>query len=121
TIVWSSRGLCVADPARAADVTVRSTRPEPASGGGALVQVAPAGTKVALNGKDVSSAFAVRSDGRYTGLLTGLRLGDNAVTAGGSRLVLDNHPLGGPVLAGPQIQPWTCFPGALDAQCNRAP
>jgi hypothetical protein len=117
---WS---LCLwgAGPAFGADISVLSTRPELVSGGDALVQVAPAGTKVAVNGKDASSAFAVRADGRYVGLLTGLRLGDNVVTAGDSRLVLDNHPLGGPVLAGPQIQPWTCFPGAVDAQCNRAP
>src|SRR3954454_16966899 len=119
-VFWS---LCMwgAGPAFGADITVLSTRPELVSGGDALVQVAPAGTTVAVNGKDASSAFAVRAAGRYTGLLTGLREGDNAVTAGGSRLVLDNHPLGGPVLAGPQIQPWTCFPGAVDQQCNRPP
>src|SRR6185503_1830752 len=32
-----------------------------------------------------------------------------------------NHATGGPVFAGSQIQPWTCFDGALDKQCNRKP
>ncbi len=30
-----------------------------------------------------------------------------------------NHPNGGPVFSGPQIQPWTCQAGAVDAQCNQ--
>src|SRR4051794_16856414 len=115
---WS---LCLlgAGPALGADVTVLSTRPELVSGGDALVAVSPAGTRVAVDGRDVTSAFAVPADGRYAGLLTGLKNGDNVVPAGDSRLTLLNHPIGGPVLAGPQIQPWTCADGALDAQCNR--
>src|SRR4051794_15696801 len=36
-----------------------------------------------------------------------------------ARLYVTNHPVGGPVLAGPQIQPWTCQPGAKDAQCDQ--
>src|SRR4051794_6865512 len=111
-------------------IRVLSNRADLVSGGDALVQVVPpAGTDpsrltVRVNGGDATAAFAVRSDGRYFGLIQGLHLGDNAVTAGGpgartSRLTIVNHPIGGPVLAGPQIQPWTCFDGALDAQCNR--
>ena len=38
---------------------------------------------------------------------------------GTARLTITNHPIGGPVISGPQIQPWTCFDGATDAQCNR--
>ncbi len=50
--------------------------------------------------------------------------GVHTVTAfapGGSSatLKITNHPIGGPVLAGPQIKPWTCFAGATDDQCNR--
>src|SRR4051812_12756067 len=111
-------------------IRVLSNRADLVSGGDALVQVVPpAGTDpsrltVRVNGGDATAAFAVRSDGRYFGLIQGLHLGDNAVTAGGpgartSRLTIVNHPIGGPVLAGPQIQPWTCFDRALDAQCNR--
>src|SRR3954453_7113898 len=36
-----------------------------------------------------------------------------------ARLYVTNHPVGGPVLAGPQIQPWTCQAGAKDAQCDQ--
>src|SRR5439155_19033714 len=32
-----------------------------------------------------------------------------------------NHPFGGPVFSGPQIQPWKCQAGAQDRQCNVAP
>ena len=38
-----------------------------------------------------------------------------------ARLSVTNHPIGGPVFAGPQIQPWTCQEGAVDAQCNQPP
>src|SRR4051794_26359048 len=42
-------------------------------------------------------------------------------TASATRLYVTNHPIGGPVFAGPQIQPWTCAPGARDSQCDRPP
>jgi len=115
----------------AADVGIRvlSNRADLISGGDALVQVVPAGARVDVGGRDVTSAFARRSDGRYTGLVTGLRDGDNVVTAtapdgSGARITITNHPIGGPVFAGPQVQPWFCrtedegFGKALDAQCN---
>ncbi|MEA2375503.1 MAG: hypothetical protein QOD53_1966 [Thermoleophilaceae bacterium] len=116
------------DPA----IRVLSGRADLVSDGDAYVQVVlPAGArasklKLDLDGKNVGSAFAVRADGRYTGLIKGLRVGRNVLTARlpgdhGARLTLVNHPIGGPVTAGPQIQPWTCFAGALDAQCNRPP
>ena len=38
---------------------------------------------------------------------------------GAARLEVTNHPIGGPVFAGPQIQPWTCQATARDAQCDR--
>ena len=114
----------------AAVIRVLSNRADLVSGGDALVQVVPPkGTnasriRVALEGRDVTSAFGVRADGRYTGVVQGLRDGDNVLTArlpggGGARLKITGHPRGGPVIAGPQIQPWTCFEGALDKQCNR--
>ena len=34
---------------------------------------------------------------------------------------MTNHPIGGPVLAGPQIQPWTCQETATDEHCNEPP
>ncbi|MBC7468641.1 MAG: hypothetical protein H7322_04875, partial [Ramlibacter sp.] len=57
------------------------------SGGDALVEVVlPAGAsasalKVDVDGRDVSGAFAVRADGRVTGLVTGLATGSTANTA----------------------------------------
>ena len=112
--------LCAAAPA-SADIRVLSNRADLISGGDALVQVTPAGAKVTADGRDVTSQFAVRPDGRYLALLTGLRNGRNVVVSGGQRITIVNHPLGGPTMAGPQILPWTCAEGALDAQCNRAP
>jgi len=74
----------------------------------------------------VTAAFAVRADGRYLGRIEGLALGANVVTAQlpdgrGARITITNHPSGGPVLSGPQVQPWSCNPGASDALCTRAP
>src|SRR3954447_6210198 len=91
--------FCAAGPA-SADIRVLSDRADLISGGDALVQVTPAGANVAVDGRDVTSQFAVRPDGRYLALLTGLKNGANVVTAGGQRITILNHPIGGPVLAG---------------------
>jgi hypothetical protein len=111
-------------------IRVLSNRADIVSGGDALVQVVPptggdaSTVAVAVDGRDVSDAFAVRADGRYLGLLTGLSNGDHLITALApgdreARLRITNHPIGGPVIAGPQIKPWTCLAGATDEQCNR--
>ncbi len=106
-------------------ITTLSTRADLVSGGDVLVKVTPRGARVRLNGKDVTSAFALRPDGRYLGVLTGLKDGRNVVRATAKRrtakLAIRNHPIGGPALAGPQIKPWPCAEGALDEQCNREP
>ena len=97
-------------------------------------KVAPSSVHVTRNGTDVTSAFAVRANGEYQGLVTGLVVGDNelvATMANGPalHLTITNHPSGGPVFAGPQVQPWICrtiaatatdpgFPAPADAQCN---
>jgi hypothetical protein len=111
-------------------INVLSNRADLISGGDALVQIVlpsgvdPSSVKVDVGGRDVTSAFAVRSDGRFFGRVENLALGPNVLTAKlpnkhGARITITNHPSGGPVLSGPQIQPWTCFVGALDPQCNR--
>jgi hypothetical protein len=115
-------------------IIVLSNRADLISGGDALVQVVlpervdPATVRVSVNGKDVTSAFAVRPNGRYEGLVTGLAVGANDVMATMRQgptvhLTITNHPIGGPVFAGPQVQPWICktvpgFPAPTDAQCN---
>ena len=118
------------EPTAPLAIEVVANRGDLVSGDDALVQVnLPAGTdpadvQVALNGSDVTSAFGVRPNGRFQGLVEGLVLGQNVLVAtlpsgAGARLVVTNHPIGGPIFSGPQIQPWYCRPGALDAQCNR--
>jgi len=107
-------------------IEVLSNRADLVSGDSALVAVtAPSTTslRVRLNGRDVTGEFTERPDGRFAALLGGLRIGSNLVTATGggqvARLAITNHPVGGPIFSGPQIQPWYCLPDALDAQCNR--
>jgi Tannase-like family of unknown function (DUF6351) len=78
---------------------------------------------VTLNGTNVDAEF-VRSGLRLNGLLTGLVLGANLVRVvlpdgSGAQLSITNHPSGGPLFSGPQLQPWTCEAGALDAQCDK--
>ena len=108
---------------------VLSTRADLVSGGTALLEVGlPAGTapsslSIDLDGTNVASEFALRQNHKIEGLLSGLRLGANTLTARlpdgrGARLTITNHPAGGPVLSGPQIQPWACQAGAIDSQCD---
>ncbi|MHB8681450.1 MAG: DUF6351 family protein [Acidimicrobiales bacterium] len=110
-------------------IEVLSTRSDLVSGGEVLVAVAlPTGTdptavRMSLDGNDVTSEFALRDNGQYEGLLDGLVVGDNTLTATmpdgttTSTTIVD-HALGGPLFAGPQVQPWSCTNGSTDAQCN---
>ena len=130
-LVWTT--LSLGAPALAAGaspaITVLSTRADLVSGSQALTSITlPAGTDpasahVTLNGNDVTSQFAVRPGGAYEGLLSGLNPGANVVIAstpsGGAELTITDHPIGGPVFSGPQIQPWTCEAGATDSQCDQ--
>lgn len=85
--------------------------------------------QVQLDGRNVTDNFAQRPNGRILGLVLGMTPGDHVVTAtlpGARRaqLTLSNYPQGGPVFAGPQVQPWTCTTVSLglgppqDSQCN---
>ena len=126
--------LCCAAPAGAAPpslgIEVLSNRAEVISAGDALVAVkvpagvAPAKVRVFDDGRDVTSAFAVRANGRFEGLVTGLSLGPNVLTtraqgAKDASITVTNHPNGGPVFSGPQVQPWVCQSSAVDSQCNQ--
>lgn len=113
-------------------IVTHSNRADLISGGQALVQVVlPHGVRasrvqVTLNGHRISSKFAIRPDGRFEGLVTGLRLGRNVLVArepngSGARLRITDHPIGGPVFSGPPLEPWICEPAAIDAQCDNAP
>ncbi|MDR5757356.1 DUF6351 family protein [Caballeronia sp. LZ035] len=113
-------------------IKVLSGRADLVSGGDSLIELdLPQGTDarnlyVSLNGIDERRAFAYDASGTYIGLVTGLSPGSNTLSVSGPGLTtaqetLVDHPPGGPVFSGPQIQPWPCQPGATDAQCNQAP
>src|SRR5207248_5207844 len=82
--------------------------------------------KVLLGSSDVTSEFALRDNGQYEGLLTGLAVGNNTLTvvlpngASTSQIIVD-HAGGGPLFSGPQVQPWVCQNGSKDPQCNAPP
>jgi Tannase-like family of unknown function (DUF6351) len=116
-------------------IVVLSGRADLVSGGEALVQIVPPSgvgarrVKVSLNGRNVTREFAVRSDRRFYGLLAGLRNGVNLLVArlpdgSGAEIHIDNHPIGGPIFSGFQIQPWQCTTAdnglgpARDAKCD---
>src|SRR3954470_1392517 len=100
--------------------------------------------RLTAGGRDVTRVLERTGARQLTGLVDGLRVGRVALVARirgplrpsrrrhgpvvftgraragiAARLYVTNHRVGGPVLAGPQIQPWTCQPGAKDAQCDQ--
>lgn len=119
------------------EVKILSNRADLVSGGNALVQVVLPGrvdsstVRVSVDGRDVTSAFAVRPNGDYEGIVTGLADGANDLMATMRNgptvhLTVTNHPSGGPIFAGAQVQPWLCktfagFPAPTNAQCDGAP
>jgi hypothetical protein len=119
-------------PRHLVQIKVLSTRADLVSGDEALVQILlPPGAKASstrlnVNGRDLTGEFAMRSNGKFEGLVTWLANGPNVLTAQlpdgyGARLRIVNHPIGGPTFSGPQIQPWLCQSGATDKQCDQAP
>jgi hypothetical protein len=107
---------------------VLSNRADLISAGDALVQlklppgVSPSAARVKEDGRDVTDAFTRSADGRIVGLVDGLDVGRNVLTARAgrrlARVTIVNHANGGPVFSGPQVQPWQCQSTAADAQCN---
>jgi hypothetical protein len=111
-------------------IEVLSNRPDLISGGDVLIEVVlppgtPPSTVVLLDdGTPAQSEVGLDPAGRYLARVTGLALGANVLSAllpDGTRdsATVENHPNGGPVFSGPQIQPWTCQSTAVDAQCNQ--
>jgi len=89
-VALAGAAILFAAPAMAAthdfEVKVLSSPPEMVTGGDALVQVSipknvpPKKATVSLNGTDVTGELVLDAGRRtLTGLLTGLRLGDNAL------------------------------------------
>ena len=107
------------------EIEVLSGRADMVTGGDALVRIAvPRGVslhdvRVELNGKNVTGAFVVNESFRtFTGLVTGLELGNNRLEVREddgrrgrepkARITLINHPIEGPVFSGPHQQPFIC-------------
>ncbi len=127
---------------------VSSTGPQWVSGGDALVRVtgdlpSSSTVRVKLNGNDVTSAFALQNDGKPIGLVSGMTVGKNTLTAelfpAGSTspsvttsLDVTNSPRTGPLFSGPQETPFICetqtftlvggatLGAPLDANCSIA-
>lgn len=113
-------------------IHVLSNRADLISSGDALVSIdLPARTRpnrvrVFLNDRYIQGDFAVRPNDRYEGLVTNLRDGTNVLRVrlpDGTvqQITITNHPHAGPVLFGPQLDPWVCQSTAVDAQCNEPP
>ena len=140
-------------PTSGTTLTTLSNRADLISGGSALVEVKvpgfvrPTSLRIDRDGTDITSSFTALPSGRIVGLVTGLVNGANTLNAtftdasfAGARLVITNHPIGGPVLLGSQTGPWVCATpvpvaavgntpasnasglstAATDAQCNIA-
>src|SRR5438034_726195 len=103
------------------EIATLSNRADLISGGDALIEVRVPknvplnGVRLSLNGHDVTGAFTANAAARtLRGLVSGLVEGRNDFAAGEShggreaRLVITNHPVGGPVLLGSQTAPWIC-------------
>lgn len=144
----AAAGDQAAPNAAANHMTIRilSNRADLISDGNALVEVVlppradPSRLLVLLASshgiRNVSDAFAVRANGRVMGLVEGLPAGRTLLIAAAkdsrhhpitAHITITNHPNGGPVFSGPQVQPWTCTTNdnglgpAQDAQCNATP
>jgi hypothetical protein len=113
-------------------IQVLSNRADLISGRDALVSinVPPGvntnGVRVYRNGQNITGSFALRPNGRFEGVVTGLVNGKNTLGARlpdgtSQRITITNHPHGGPVIAGPQLQPWVCQSSAVDAKCDQPP
>jgi hypothetical protein len=111
-------------------ISVLSNRADLVSGGDALVRVTlprgvkPSRLKLTAGRRNVTRVLHRTGKRQLTGLVTRMHVGRVVLTArvrrgSAARLYVTNHPIGGPVLAGPQIQPWTCEEGAKDKQCNQ--
>jgi hypothetical protein len=133
TVLLLAAGLAVVSPGAGAAGTLRvsvlSNRADLVSAGDALVSVSlPRDVRVdkvrvTVGGREVTRAFALRPNGRYEGLVTGLRVGASTLraTAPGyaGEVVITNHPNGGPVFAGPQTEHYVCQSTARDDLCNQ--
>jgi hypothetical protein len=120
-------------PATASASTVQikilSDRADLITGGDALVEVvlpqgvAPSQVQVFAGTRNVTSAFAIRPNRRFIGMLKGLAIGRTMLKAtvadgSGAVIAITNATTGGPSISGPHVEPWVCQTGAVDKDCN---
>ncbi len=133
-IAASCAALCVAfsasQAAAAITVQVLSSMPQLVTGGDALVKIngATAAPTVTVGGVDVSAQFKGDATKGWTGYVTGLKDGNNDLTAKAgadtATVTLVNRPTNGTLFAGPQQAPFVCetegnkLGKALDANCS---
>jgi hypothetical protein len=124
------------DPAQSLGIHVLSTRPDMVTGGDALVRIDSSGidlnnVRIVLADMDISHYFQrVPMENSLLGLVDGLQPGPNTLTAmdgagsARSQITLLNHPITGPVVSGPHLQPFVCtttangLGPALDPHCT---
>src|SRR5262249_8176195 len=132
-VAASCAALCAAFGATQASaaitVQVLSSQPQLVSGGDALVKItgATAAPTVTVGTTDVTAMFKGDAKAGWTGLVTGLKDGDNAlaVKAGTdtASVTLVNHGINSTLFAGPQQTPYLCetvglkLGPALDTNC----
>ena len=113
----------------ALQIKVLSGRADLITSGDALVEVVipqgvnPSAVRVFAGGRDVTSSFAMRPNKRFMGVVRGLGLGKNMLTAtvanvAGAAIEITNVPNGGPSISGPLLKPWVCQATAVDKDCN---
>jgi hypothetical protein len=129
-LLATSAALPAAADAGTIGIRTLSDRADLISDGQALVGVTlprgadAASLRVALGDRDLTGSFTHWRGRKVEGIVDGLALGANelvatAAGATGAKLTITDHPNGGPVFSGPQLQPWRCEAGAVDAQCDK--
>jgi hypothetical protein len=90
------------------DIKTVSGSPDRVSGNDTLVAITSsddAAVPVMLNGADVSQDFrAGAAPHSRMGLVSGLKLGVNSLTAGGKTLKITNYPITGPIVSAKDYQ-----------------
>lgn len=112
---------CLADGRAlpAPEIRTLSNRADLVSGGNVLAEIVfppdtrLEGLQIRLNDVDVAGAFTRQADGRWVGLVTGLRNGTNYLSARTvntewADLMVTNAPRQGPVVSGPHVRPYVC-------------
>src|SRR5262245_55797730 len=119
----------VSSASAAVGITVLSSMPQLVTGEDALVRITgvTAAPTVTVGAKDVSAAFSKDADGNYVGLVTGLAVGNNTLTAKAgtetATATLVDRAINDTLFAGPQQAPYVCenetfkLAPAKDASC----